>query len=379
MAVFKALLWGSFGLIVWTHAGYPLAAGLGARLRAYRPRRDDGYLPGVALIIVAHNEAGVIADRLENALALDYPPDRLEIVVSSDASTDRTHEVVERYAEHGVRLLVNPRGGKIAAQNAAVRATRAEILAFSDANSMWEPNALRLLVRNFADPEVGYACGRLRLASPDGGENVEGLYWRYELWLRAQESRLGSITAGNGAIYAVRHSAYLDLPPEYSHDIALPFRLRRSGLRSVYEPAAVCVEPAAASTSAEWSRKVRMLSRSWWDTVRGGMLDPRRQSPLYYAELISHRFLRYASGLLHAALLVSSAALAPASGAARVFLAVQGAWLVLALAGWRWPGRVPLSGLAWYYLVVTAASLAALLRMLRHGPQVTWRPADGTR
>ena len=128
------------------------------------------------------------------------------------------------------------------AQNAAVRATSSDVVAFSDANSMWEPDALRRLVRHFADPEVGYVCGRLRLIEPGTGRNVEGQYWRYELWLRALESRLGSITAGNGAIYAVRRSAYVELEPGQSHDIGLPFRLRRAGLRSLYEPEAVASE-----------------------------------------------------------------------------------------------------------------------------------------
>jgi hypothetical protein len=147
----------------------------------------------------------------------------------------------------------------------------------------------------------------------------------------------------------------------------------------VYEPEAVASEPAAASTGAEWGRKVRMLSRSWFDTVRGGMLDPRRVGAVYYIELLSHRLLRYASGILHVLLLASSIALAASSTAARALLVGQVLWLALAAVGWRWPGRVPFSGLAWYYLVVTAASLAALARMLRAGPQVTWSPAEGTR
>ena len=379
MDVLRVILWASLGLILWTHVVYPLTAALGARLRSYRPRRDDAYLPSVTLVIAAHNEAGGIERRLENALALDYPADRVEVIVSSDGSSDGTNGVVERYAGRGVALLANPRAGKTAAQDAAVRATSSEVVAFSDANSTWEPDALRRLVRNLADPEVGYVCGRLRLADPESGENAESLYWRYELWLREQESLLGSITAGNGAIYAVRRSVYPELGPRFSHDIGLPYRLRRLGLRAVYEPMAVATEPAAASTGAEWGRKVRMLSRSWFDTVRGGMLDPRGVGLVYYGELLSHRLLRYASGLLHAALLAASVALAPTSLAARVLLVAQGLWLALAVTGWRWPGRVPLSGLAWYYLVVTAASVAALARMLRAGPQLTWAPAEGTR
>jgi cellulose synthase/poly-beta-1,6-N-acetylglucosamine synthase-like glycosyltransferase len=304
-------MWSSAALIAWTHVGYPLTAALAASRRRDRTPPDDDHRPSVALVIAAHDEARVMRQRLENALAADYPRDRLQVVVSLDGSTDETKAIAESYAERGVTVLDNPRGGKVAAQNAAVRATESDVIAFSDANSMWEPDALRRLVRHLADPDVGYVCGRLSLVDPHSGVNVEGVYWRYELWLRLQESRPGSITAGNGAIYAVRRSAYLELSPEHSHDIALPFRLRRAGLRSIYEPEAVAVEPAAASTEAEWQRKVRMLSRSWHDVLRGGMLDPRGQPPGYVVALVSHRLLRYATGPLHLVVLLAALALAP--------------------------------------------------------------------
>ena len=379
MGILRTTMVAAAAGVVWTHVGYPLTAAVLARRIAYRPRRDDGYEPSVCLVIAAHNEESVIRARLENALRLDYPTSKLEIVVTSDASTDATHEIVRSFADRDVRLLENERAGKLPAQQAAVRATESELIAFSDANSMWAPDALRLLVANLADAEVGYVCGRLRLLESQTGENREGLYWRYELWLRSQESLLGSVTAGNGAIYAIRRSAYVELPPFLGHDLSLPFRLGRRGLRAVYEPEAVASEPAAARTGAEWGRKVRMLSRSWWNLTRGGMLDPRGQRPLYVYQLYSHRLLRYASGLLHAALLATSLALAPVSVLAALLLAGQLVWLALALVGWKRPGTVPLAGVAWYYLVVTAASAAALWRLLRQGPQATWRQAEGTR
>jgi cellulose synthase/poly-beta-1,6-N-acetylglucosamine synthase-like glycosyltransferase len=369
------VMWGSLALIAWTHVGYPAVAGLLATRR-----RDDPPAPGdppsVTLVIAAHNEEQVIRRRLENALALDYPRERLEVVVTLDGSTDGTRAIAESL---GVRVLDNPRGGKIAAQNAAVRATASEIVAFSDANSAWEPDALRHLVARFADPAVGYVSGQLRLVDPESGQTVEGMYWRYELWLREQESRLGSITAGNGAIYAVRRQAYPELPAEHSHDIGLPFRLARMGLRSVYEPAAVASEPAAPTTSAEWERKVRMLSRSWYDVLRGGMLDPRGLPFGYYLALLSHRLLRYGAGPLHVLLLACTLAAAPRGRGARALSAGHAAWLALALAGSRGAPPRRLSALAWYYLVVTAASLAGLMRMFRHGPQITWTAVEGTR
>jgi cellulose synthase/poly-beta-1,6-N-acetylglucosamine synthase-like glycosyltransferase len=191
----------SLGALVWTHAGYPLVAWALARV-APRHRHAGDWTPSVAVIVAAHNEEGSIARRVENLLELDYPRDKLEVVVTSDASTDRTEEIA---AALGARVVRNPRGGKVAAQDRAVRETESEVVAFSDANATWAPDALRKLVASFADPDVGYVCGQLRLESTNGA-NKEGVYWRYELALRNAESRLGSVTGGNGAIYALRRS-----------------------------------------------------------------------------------------------------------------------------------------------------------------------------
>src|SRR5207248_10567591 len=155
------------------------------------------------------DEESVIERRIENLKALDYPAEGFEIVVASDASSDRTEELAEGA---GVRVVRSPRGGKVSAQNLAVRESSSEVVAFSDANAIWAPDALRKLVRNLADPDVAYVCGRLRLEAPDGS-NREGVYWRYELITREAESRLGSVTGGNGAIYALRRSDYVDVDP----------------------------------------------------------------------------------------------------------------------------------------------------------------------
>lgn len=372
----RTALWTSAALIAWTHVGYPIAAAaLASRTRRRPEPAPAPDLPSVTLVIAAHDEERVIGERLDNALALDYPADRLEVVVSLDGSTDGTRAIAQ---QRGVRILDNPRAGKTAAQNAAVAATQSDLIAFSDANSLWAPDALRRLVAPFADPDVGYVCGRLALVDPESGATVEGTYWRMELWLRAQESRLDSITAGNGAIYAVRRAAYVALSAAHSHDIGLPFRLRRAGLLALYEPSAVATEPAAPTTAAEWQRKVRMQSRSWYDVLRGGMLDPRGLPPRYVVALLSHRLLRYATGPLHLVVLTATLLLAPTSRAARGLVAAHVAWLGLAAAGRSGAGG-RMGALAWYYLVVTAASAAGLVRMLREGPQATWTAVEGTR
>ncbi len=368
-AVVKALFWGSLGALAWTHAGYPLAVGALARLRPRPVRPTGAEESAVSVIVAAYNEETVIERRLENLLALDYPADKLEVVVASDASTDRTNELVEQVSARDgrVRLLDCPRGGKVAAQNRAVRATSGDVVAFSDANATWAPDALRRLVSVLADPEVAYVCGQLRLEAADGS-NREGAYWRYEMWLRDQESQLGSITGGNGSIYALRRGDYVEVDPRWGHDLSFPYRMVQNGRRAVYEPAAHAFEKPTPSNETEYRRKVRMFEHCWEITLRGSML--RRLPPGYLVEVVSHRVLRYASGLLHLVLLASSIALVASGWVYALALAAQLAFLAAAVAG------VPI---AQYYALVTWATVRALVNYLRRGVPATWEAAEGTR
>ncbi|HKD34959.1 MAG TPA: glycosyltransferase family 2 protein [Gaiellaceae bacterium] len=372
MIVLVVLFWAALGLLAWTHVAYPLAAALAARIRPRRPRKSD-LTPTVSLIVAAHNEEDVIERRLENLLALEYPADKLEIVVASDASDDRTDELVER--EPRVELVRCPRGGKVAAQNHTVPRTTGEILAFTDANATWAPDALRTLVRSFADPEVAYVCGRVSLQQADG-TNREGAYWRFEVWLRAQESDLGSVTGGNGAIYAVRREDYVDVDPRFGHDLAFPYVMVQRGRRAVYEPEAVSFEKPSRDQEDEYRRKVRMFEHCWLIVLRGRML--RGLPPTYWVEMVSHRLLRYASGLLHIVLLLTSVALVRQGLVYQVALAVQAAGLLLALAG-RFRLPIPGAALAYYYVLVTWATVKGLTRYLRFGVPAVWEKAEGTR
>ena len=353
------LFWGSLVALAWTHALYPVAVVLRARLRTRHVAIDDAYFPSVAVIVTAYNEEDVIERRLENLRALDYPPELLELVVTSDASTDRTEELAEAA---GARVIRNPRGGKVAAQDAAVRATNADVVAFSDANATWAPDALRKLVRNIADPQVAYVCGRLRLEAPDGS-NKEGVYWRYELVTRDGESRLGSVTAGNGSIYALRRSDYAEVDPRFGHDLSLPYLMVQRGKRAVYEPEALAFERPTPTNESEYRRKVRMFEHSWLIVLRGRMLRGQRAG--YFLALFSHRHLRYASGLLHLILLGSSIALVGHAAIYAVALGVQLAVLLAALFG---------VGLPRYYVLITWATVVALWNYLRRGVPATWAP-----
>jgi len=370
------VFWVGAAAILYTHLGYPLAlrALLATRRRTTLSPGAWDEPPRVSLIVAAYDEEEVIAAKVANALALEYPRERLELIVASDGSSDAT---VERARAAGADLVLDlPRGGKVAAQNAAAERASGEILAFSDANSVWAPDALRHLIEPFADPAVAYACGQVRFLDPGGG-NLEGAYWRYEMAVREMESALAGVTAGNGAIYAVRRDAYIPLPPAGSHDLSLPFLLAKRGRRSLYVPWAAAEEKMVPTLEGELARKRRMMVGIWDIVVREGMLRPRGYPPLYAFEVASHRLLRYATPFLHAAVLAANFALLGEGWVYTATLAVQLAFLAAAALG-RWVSLSPFR-VARYYAMTTASIALGLWDRLRHGAPGAWDKAEGTR
>jgi cellulose synthase/poly-beta-1,6-N-acetylglucosamine synthase-like glycosyltransferase len=361
----ELVFWIAAGLLVYTHVGYPVLL----RFLSRREQRSPapGELPNVSLIVAAHDEEAVIDRRVQNALALDYPRDRLELIVSSDGSTDAT---VERAGAAGADLVLDlPRGGKIRAQDAAVERAGGEIVAFSDANAYWEPDALRALVAPFGDPDVGYVCGQVRFVD-EAGTNMEGLYWRYEMSIRTLESRLAGVTGGNGAIYAVRRDDYLVVDPRMGHDLSFPFNMVKRGRRPVYEPRALATEKMVPTIEGEFARKRRMMGHGWLIVLRGGLLSPRGYGPVYAFEIFSHRVLRYLSPFLHLLALGANIALVGEGALYVVTLAIQLALLLGALVGVR---------IARYYVLMTASLAAGLWDSLRRGTPAEWEKAEGTR
>jgi cellulose synthase/poly-beta-1,6-N-acetylglucosamine synthase-like glycosyltransferase len=366
-AVLRALL----ALIVYAQAGYGVLLALLRRVLAVRPVRAAPIEPTVTLIVAAYDEETVIEAKVANALALDWPRARLQVVVASDGSGDRTAELARAA---GADLVLDlPRGGKIRAQDAAVRASTGDIVAFGDANALWEPDALRELTAAFADPEVGYACGQVSFVNA-AGTNQEGVYWRYEMWLRAMESDLASVTAGNGAIYAVRREAYIEVDPVMGHDLSFPFNMVKNGWRAVYVPTARATEKMVPTIEGEHARKRRMMGHGWPIVLRGGLLDPRGYPPRYLLFIASHRALRYATPFLH----VAALGLALARWRRhRLALAAQLGLLGAAAAGGRVRARPLL--LARYYVATTASLGLSLWDHLRHGTPAGWDPPEGTR
>jgi glycosyltransferase involved in cell wall biosynthesis len=325
--------------------------------------------PFVSLIIAAHNEQEVIEARIANALATDYPRERFEVIVASDGSDDRTAELARAAGADNVLEL--SRRGKVEAQNAAVEVASGDILAFSDANSIWRADAMGLLVEALADPGIGYACGQLQLVDP-GGASQEGAYWRYEMVVRSLESRLGGITAGNGAIYAVRRDSYVVMPSDRSHDLCLPYLAVKAGKRAVYVPEARASERVAPTLSGEWQRKRRMMNRAWGILIQDGILSPRGYGPMYAYEILSHRALRYATPFLHVVALAANIALLGEGPVYVVALAGQLAILAAAALA-RLVPIMPLR-LCAYYVTVTASIAAGLADRVRNGPATSWEP-----
>jgi hypothetical protein len=396
----QIVFWLCAALIVWTQLGYALALFALARVIAPpaalprdRPPRSPARggahqhssthadpLPTVSLIVAAHDEQEVIAAKVANALALDYPRELLQLIVACDGCGDAT---AQRARDAGADLVLElPRAGKIRAQDVAVERAGGEIVAFSDANSDWQPDALKELVGAFAAERVGYACGQVRFVQQATGaaaSNQEGVYWRYELAVRAVESRLSSITAGNGAIYATRRDAYIVVDPIMGHDLSLPFNMVKHGLRAVYVPSARASEKMVPSLLGEFARKRRMMSHTWPIVLRGGMLSPRGYPPLYALMIFSHRLLRYATPGLHALVLAANVALV-AAGAGVLYtttLALQLALLLAALLAGALRARPLL--IARYYVLTIASPAAGLWDWLRHGTDAWWDAAEGTR
>ncbi len=374
----EIVFWSCVVLLVYAQVGYPLL--LAALARVKRPRPAVAALnatPSVSLIVAAYDEGAVIGAKVSNALALHYPRGLLEVIVASDGSADGT--VSEARLAGADIVLDLPRGGKIRAQDTAVAQARGDVLAFSDANSSWEPDALATLVAAFDDPSVGYACGQVRFVHDADypGTNQEGLYWRYEMALRKLESRLGSITAGNGAIYATRRDAYIHVDPVMGHDLSFPFNMVKRGRRAVYVPKARATEKMVPSIEGEFARKRRMMSHAWPIVLRGGLLSPRGYPPLYALMIVSHRVLRYAAPFAHLVALAASAVLVGEATIYAVAFGLQVALLAAALLARALPLRPLL--VARYYVLTTASVAAGLWDHLLHGTPAGWEPADGTR
>jgi cellulose synthase/poly-beta-1,6-N-acetylglucosamine synthase-like glycosyltransferase len=379
--IVEVIFWLSLALLIFAQLGYPLLLGVWTKLSRHRAAPAQqipaGEEPFVTLVIAAHREQSVIAARVANARQLDWPADRLEVIVACDGSPDDT--AAEARSASADLVLELEWGGKVRAQDAAVAAAdpRSTVIAFSDANASWEAGALRALVGELALADVGYVCGQVRFTGADGSTNQEGLYWRFEMWLRSRESQLASVTGGNGAIYAVRREDYLEVDPVMGHDLSFPFNFVKRGRRALYAPSAQASEKMVPTVEGEFARKRRMMSHAWPIVLRGGLLSPRGYSPAYAVMIYSHRGLRYSTPKLHLLLFISNLILLGHGSIFTVTLALQLLVLAAALLGAVIPLRPLL--VARYYVLTTLSIGAGLWDYLRHGTPAGWAPPEGTR
>jgi len=385
MSLAVIAFWACIATVLFVYAGYPLLAFAAGAARA-RPVRRSDTTPGVTVLIAAFNEAASIEVTVRNKLEQDYPPGTLDVIVVSDASSDGTDDIVRGLAEEfpGRVALIRqePRQGKTAGLNRAVGEARGEILVFSDANSVYRPGAMRRLVRNFADPEVGYVTGKMVYVHEDGSLVGDGcsLFMRYENFLRTHETRIGSVVGVDGGIDAVRKDLYQPMRADQLPDFVLPLRVAERGFRVVFEDEALLEEDALKAPADEYRMRVRVALRALW-----ALWDRRRvMNPLvtgvFAFQVVGHKLLRYLVFLPLAGALVLNLFLATQGWVYALALCVQLLFYLLALLGTALPAGGPLARVCnppQYFVLVNLAFAHALLRFLRGDKQATWSPRVG--
>jgi glycosyltransferase involved in cell wall biosynthesis len=375
--------WICLGLMIYIYAGYAGVVFLLAPIVGRGVRKAD-IEPRVSVVIAAFNEEREIRDTVADKLAQDYP--RLDVIVVSDGSTDRTDEIVRDLADRSegrLRLLrQEPRQGKTQALNMALRQTPADIVVFADANSMYAPDAVRALVRNFADPSVGYVTGRMVYTNPakTGIGDGSATYMSYENALRAWETRLGSIVGVDGGIDAIRRELYVPMSPDQLPDFVLPLSVVEQGKRVVYEPDAVVYEAGLGNARDEFRMRVRVSLRALW-----GLYDKRRllnplRYPLFAWQLTSHKVLRYAAFLPLTGLLLCNALALGEHSFYAGFLALQVAAYAFATLG-QFLRRLPAGAskllVPYYFVILNGACVIAFWKFLTGQKMVLWKPRQG--
>lgn len=376
--IWLILFWVGTCLLAYVYVGYALAIRLLSRI-AGRDVRQGSVGLTVTVVVAAYNEERGLRAKLDNLMALDYPADLLDVVVASDGSVDGTDAIAANYGNARVRLLrVEGRQGKTACQNRAAEAATGEIIVFTDATTILDPAAIRMMVRNFADPEVG--CVAARLLYLGKGQNLTAAggtaYWGYEIALRQAESRVGSLVGVSGCLYAVRRSAYRPIRADLISDFVISMVMRGQGLRAVLEGDAVCYEDTLERSREELPMRVRVAIRS----IAALVSERRFLNPLRYGmfavQLISHKLLRYASPILWAVTIVGAAGLASQP----FYLACLAAHLLIIVAGTAGfilqgrGSRLGVLGKPYYFLLTNVASLLALQRYLRGERVRIWNP-----
>lgn len=382
MGMMKILFWGSLLMLAYVYIGYPILVFLLSLLRNKKVRKET-FQPCVTILIAAYNEEESIAKTIENKLALNYPKDKMEIIVISDGSTDKTDEIVQQYSARNMRLLrQEPRNGKTSALNIAVLKARGEILVFSDANSIYDSDAVRHLVTPFGDSRIGYVTGKMIYTNPDGSAIGDGCsaYMKYENFLRKHETKLGSIVGVGGGIDAVRKSLYEPMRADQLPDFILPLKVIENGYRVVYEPDAILREQALGSTQDEYKMRVRVSLRSLWALHEMKHLFNLFKYGCFSWQMISHKALRYAAFMILICLYVSNGLMWSEGMIYRIFFILQNVFYGVAYVGLSMEPKgtwFKFTYLPYYFSLVNIAAGHAFVKFLKGEKQVIWKPRVG--
>ena len=377
----KMIFWGALFLLTGHYIGYPLFFWLIAKVKLknkYDQKNGDFEPPEVTLIISAYNEAQVIGEKIKNSLELDYPKDKLKIVVVSDGSTDATNEIVKSFASSGVELfVVTGRLGKTNALNEIIPKITTEIIIFSDANSMYDKSAIKLLVQHFNDPKVGAVCGELRFTK-DSLE-TEGFYWKYEQFIKRLESLVSTVTVFNGAIYAMRRKLHQKMCVQSSNDLQHAIQVRLQNYYSVYEPRAIAYEQSGPTENVEFKRHVRISSRSWKGFVANlYVLNPFVMGS-YSLQFFFRKLCRWLGPGLLLAVFISSFVLRNNSILYYYFFVIQClAYFTAMLGGLLQKTKLSfkLGYFLYYFFLINWASVLGFLRFLINSDTATWSPTS---
>jgi cellulose synthase/poly-beta-1,6-N-acetylglucosamine synthase-like glycosyltransferase len=378
LASWAVLFWLCFGLVMYAYLGYPLLIWCFARWFGHRncpPELEESELPTMSLLIAAFNEEAVIEERIRNALAMDYPREKLEIAVGSDGSTDATVEIVRRFADRGVRLFDFSRRGKAGVLNAAIPKLKGDILLLSDANTYMQHDAPRKLARWFKKPEVGSVCGRLVLIDSPTGGNADGFYWKYETFLKKSEGSLGALLGVNGAIYSIRRHLFVPIPITPIDDFILPLLAKlNSNCAIVYESKAVAWEETAPDIGSEFRRRSRFGAGGFQSLgLLWRLLDPRRGWIAF--TLFSHKLLRWLCPFFLLGMLATNLLLCAQPFYQFLLIGQTGFYLTAFLASFI-PAWVKFSKplrLATMFSVMNVALLVGFCRWARQNPQGIWQ------
>jgi len=375
----EIVFWTSANVLFYVYVGYPLLVYAVSR---FFPKRINqaAFEPHVSVIITAYNEERDIRAKLENTLSLEYPPEKLEIIVASDCSTDRTDEIVGEFAARGIRLYrQTERKGKTSAQNIGVEQATGEIILFSDATTLYETDVLLTMLPNFADKTVGCVAGKLIYMDESGSSVGKGArsYWNYETFLKESESRACSLIGTSGCLYAVRKSAYQPMYAEACSDFLIATLVYKQGLRTIYEPQAVCTEETNQKSQKEMQMRVRVISQTFTDLWRNReMLNPL-QSGFFAVELVSHKLLRYSVPIFLILVLLAAGI---GTFYSTFFLAVfvlQLVFYATALIAWfleKMEIKIGILAIPLYFVLTNLAALIGFYKFLRGERYAHWEP-----